>query len=282
MGIIHGMTEAEYHTRPELSSTGARLLLDSTAKFRYRQTHPGPQKDAFDLGTAVHAKVLGVDERVIEYPAEHLTPAGNASTKKETIEWVQEQRAKGLVVISASQAALVDGMAEAVLAHPTARAILEQPGNQRELSMFATDPDTGVDMRARLDLDGKRTSADLKTARDASPKGFARAAADHGYDTQQGWYQDVREQVTGDRGRFQFIVVETLPPHLVAVYELDYTFEDMGKIKSAAARTIYRECVDTNTWPGYAPNVKQLQPPQYAIYDYMDAFEAEEPMKVSQ
>lgn len=280
MGIIEGLSEAEYHAHPALSSTGARLLLDSPARFRYRQTHPGPQKDAFDLGTAVHAKVLGVDERVIEYPEEHLTPSGNASTKKETIAWVEEQRANGLVVISRTQAQLADDMAEAVLAHPTARALLEQPGIKREASMFARDPDTGVEMRARLDFDA-RISGDLKTARDASPKGFARAAAEHGYDTQQGWYQDVRELVNGKRGKFQFIVAETLPPHLVAVYELDYTFADMGKVKAAAARTIYRECVDTNTWPGYPPNVQQLQPPQYAIYDYMDAFEAEEPMKVT-
>ena len=277
-GIIYDLPEAEYHAHSALSSTGARLLLKTPAEFHYAQSHPQEHKDAFDLGTAVHTQVLGTGANVITYPPEHLTPAGNASTKAATVEWVEEQRANGLVVISAAQAAHVDGMVEAVLAHPKARALLEQKGNHREVSMFATDPETDVEMRARFDLHSE-ISGDLKTARDASPKGFARAVAQHGYDVQQGWYQDVREIITGSRGKFRFIVVETLPPYLVAVYPLDYTFEDMGKVKALAARILYRQCMDMGVWPGYADDERPLQPPQYAIYDYMDEFEADEPMK---
>ena len=57
MTIITDMPEEEYHRRPELSSTGARLLLESPAKFAYAQTHPQPHKQAFDVGHAVHARV---------------------------------------------------------------------------------------------------------------------------------------------------------------------------------------------------------------------------------
>lgn len=278
-GIVENLPEIQYHAHPALSSTGARHLLDSPARFHYAQTHPQEHKDAFDLGTAVHTKVLGTGSNVIEYPPEHLTPAGNASTKAATVEWVESQRALGLVVISAVQARHVDGMAEAVLAHPEARSLLEQKGNRREVSMFAKCPDTDVEMRARFDLEAD-ISGDLKSARDASPKGFARAVAQHGYEVQQGWYQDVRELITGDRGKFRFIVVETLPPYLVAVYELDYNFEDMGKTKALAARNIYRQCVDAGRWPGYSDDVLTLQPPQFAVYDYLEEFENDEPMKV--
>lgn len=278
-GIYADVPEATYHSLPSLSSTGARQILDSPARFHYAQSHAQEHKDAFDLGTAVHTKVLGTASNVIEYPPEHLTPAGNASTKAATVAWVDAQRATGLVVISAAQARHVDGMAEAVLAHPAARSLLEQKGNQREVSMFATCPDTDVEMRARFDLHAD-TSGDLKSARDASPKGFARAVTQHGYEVQQGWYQDVREIITGDRGKFRFIVVEVAPPYLVGVYELDYNFEDMGKVKSLAARNTYRQCVDVGRWPGYSDDVQTLQPPQFAIYDYLEEFEDDEPMKV--
>ena len=276
-GIVHGLDEAEYHARPELSSTGARQLLDSPARFHYAQSHPEPQKDAFDLGSATHAKVLGTGSKVITYPPEHLTPSGNASTKAATVEWVTEQRANGLVVISAAQARHVEGMSEAVLAHPEARALLEQDGNDREVSMFAKDPETEVEMRARFDLYAD-IAGDLKSARDASPKGFERAIRQHGYDVQQGWYQDVRELITGERGQFRFIAVESFPPYLVAVYKLDYSYEDMGKVKALAARMTYRQCLDEHTWPGYDLGVKEIQPSQSAIYDYMDEFENDEPI----
>lgn len=278
-GIVEGLPENEYHAHPALSSTGARQLLGSPARFHYAQTHPQEQKDAFDLGHAVHKKVLGAGANVIEYPPEHLTPSGNASTKAATVEWVELQRANGLVVISAAQAAHVAGMTEAVLAHPKARELLEQKGNRREVSMFATCPDTDVEMRARFDLYAD-ISGDLKSARDASPKGFAKAIAQHGYHVQKAWYQDVRELITGDRGRFRFIAVESAPPYLVGVYDADYNFEDMGKTKALAARNIYRQCVDANTWPGYSEDVLTLQPPQFAVYDYLEEFENDEPMKV--
>lgn len=278
-GIVHNLPEGEYHAHAALSSTGARKILESPARFNFWRSHPQEHKDVFDIGTAVHTKVLGAGSHIIEYPSEHLTPSGSASTKAATIEWVEYQRANGFVVISAAQARHVDGMAEAVLAHPVARTLLEQNGNRREVSMFATDPASGVEMRARFDLDAD-ISADLKTARDASPKGFARAVTQHSYEVQQGWYQDVRELITGSRGKFQFIVAESTAPYLVGVYELDYTFEDMGKVKALAARHIYRQCVDAFVWPGYSDTVTTLQPPQYAIYDYMDKFENDEPMNV--
>jgi len=278
-GIVPDLDEAIYHAHPSLSSTGARQLLDSPAKFRWAQTHPKPPKQAFDLGSAAHTKILGAGSGVIAYPAEHITAGGNVSTKAATVAWAAEQRQAGLIPVSPHEIDAVDAMAESVLAHPVARRLLEQKDNQREVSMFATCPDTGVEMRARFDLHAA-DSGDLKSARDASPKGFAKAVAQHGYNVQQGWYQDVREIITGERGTFTFIVVESTAPYLVGVYQLDYSFEDMGKVKALAARNIYQQCLEHDVWPGYSSDTQTLQAPQYAIYDYMDEFEADEPMKV--
>ncbi len=76
--IVHDMPEEEYHRRPELSSTGARLLLDSPAKYAYAQTHPQPHKQAFDVGHAVHARVLGVGSPAVDVPpgVNYGNPAG--------------------------------------------------------------------------------------------------------------------------------------------------------------------------------------------------------------
>src|SRR5690606_11916220 len=111
MSIIHGMPDAEYHTRPELSSTGARLLLDSPAKFKYRMDHPQPGKRDYDIGHAAHAKILGVGSGTIGYPEEHITPSGNVSTKAATVAWAEEQRALGLVPVSPWDVAKVNAMA---------------------------------------------------------------------------------------------------------------------------------------------------------------------------
>jgi exodeoxyribonuclease VIII len=262
-GIIPNLPEAEYHARPELSSTGARLLLESPARFHYRQTHPEPPKDSYSLGTAVHTKILGTGANVITYPDEHLTPSGAVSTKAATVAWADEQRANGFVVIGTAQAAQVDGMSEAVLAHPEARHVLETVVG-REVSIV-TEID-GVAVRARFDIYDGTNAADLKSARDASPKGFNTAVGRYGYHIQDRFYGEAHTAVTGtELNPFKFLVVENVAPFLVGVYDLDFMWEDLAKERTAKARELYRRCVETGEWPGFP--TATLTPPTWAIYE---------------
>lgn len=262
-GIVPVLEESVYHAHPALSSTGARMLLDSPARFHYNQTHPRAGKDAWDLGTAVHTKVLGVGHNVTTYPPEHLTPSGNASTKAATVAWVEEQRANGLVVVPEAQFRLVDGMSEAVLAHREGRAVLEATTG-REVSLFAEVD--GVAMRARFDIYGDNKGADLKTTRDVSPKGFNREVGSYGYHIQDRWYADTHEAITGtELDWFKFVAVENKAPYLVAVYDLDFMWEDLAKQQTVRARELYRRCIETNTWPGYASAT--LTPPTWAVFE---------------
>lgn len=269
-GIVHGLDETTYHAHPALSSTGARLLLDSPAKYRWAQTNLQEPKAAWDIGTATHTKVLGTGSRAIAYPPEHLTPSGNVSTKAATVEWAKKQRKAGFTPVSPDQMGEVDAMAEAVLAHPKARALLEQPGNP-EVSVFGTDPDTGVNMRARFDYLPDFTvknpvAVDLKTARSASPDGFARAVAEHRYDIQEQFYLHLYAIVTGDFTiPFNFVVVENTAPFLVGVYPLSEEFADMGRRKVRQALETYAACTAADLWPGY-PESDPLQPPSWLMF----------------
>lgn len=249
-GIYRNLSDAEYHARPELSSTGVRRILDSPARFQWEREH-GVESRAFDVGHGAHGKILGVGSPVVGYPDEHLTPSGNPSTKATTVAWVNEQRAAGLVPIARGDAELIDAMAEAVLSHPAARRILELPGDP-EVSVFATDPDTGVPCRARFDRLSAGLAVDVKTtAGSASQHWFGREAARYGYPVQEAHYVDVLEWVTGVRVPMAFIVVEKRPPHLVAVHYFDDITRLTGSELAAKARRVYAECTATGTWPGY-------------------------------
>lgn len=271
-GIVEALDESIYHAHPALSSTGARKLLDSPARFRYYQDHPQPHKDAFDLGTSVHTKVLGTGDCAIAYPEEHLTKSGNISTAKATVEWAEEQRSNGRVPISPADMARVDAMTESVLSHPEAKILFEQPGSS-EVSVFATDPVSGVDVRARFDFLPNFTGldpwcVDLKTtAKSAAPDDFLKTVANFGYHTQQEWYLNALAIVTGEFfDRMKFVVVETFAPYLVAVHRLSEEFAQIGSEKGKRARAKFAECTATGVWPGYEPG-DPLQPPMWAIYE---------------
>lgn len=251
-GLVYDMPDAEYHARPELSSTGVKRLLDSPARFRWEQANR-VEKHEFDFGHAVHAKVLGVGLGVVTYPDEHLTPSGNASTKVATVAWEADQRAAGFAPITPTDMSRIDRLVEKVLAHPGARDLLERPG-AAEVSAFATDPETGVNVRARFDRLNETVAVDLKTTRgSASSAGFAREAARFGYPIQEAHYADTHAWATGSDERLPmaFIVVEKQPPHLVAVHYFDEITRMVARDLAAKARATYAECIATDTWPAY-------------------------------
>lgn len=275
-GVVAGVSEADYFAHDSLSSTGARKILESPAKFDYSRRVPRKPKTEFDLGSAVHSKLLGTGYSIVPVPAEYLASNGALSTKAAK-EFVEEVRAYGAIPVKPDIAAEVDAIAEAVLAHPTARALLEQPGI-REASVFSTDPETGVNVRARFDLlpdmvNGRRVGVDLKSGRNASPDGFTKAIADYGYDVQDVWYSDALLWAEGgDETAMVFVVVETEPPYLTAVHQLPTQWLEMGREKARRARRIYAECMESGEWPGYGNKVHLLSPPQWLIYKHEEEF----------
>ena len=263
MTIYEGMSDEAYHSRKELSSTGARRLLDSPARFRWFEDNPQPPKTSFDVGHAAHTKILGTGAEVIEYPEEFLTASGNASTSKAAKEWEALVRTEGLTPIAPQVARQVDGMAEAVLADPDARQILETITGREVTIVNEID---GVPVRARFDIyDGLR-AADLKTTTDASPRAFNRDIGKWGYHVQYAWYSDAHAAETGYQLQsWEFIVVEKTAPHLVGVYDLDHMWREKGHEKAIEARITWKQCVRSNVWPSYGRST--LVAPTWVMYE---------------
>jgi hypothetical protein len=166
-------------------------------------------------------------------------------------------------------------MAEAVLAHPIARALFERDGHA-EVSIF--DEYLGVKRRGRLDYlpNEGGFAVDLKTTMDASKNGFARSMVKFGYHIQRGHYLDILERVTGRELDMRFVAVEKQAPYLVNVHSLNEEFASMGVTEAMQAVDVYRACMESGEWPGYPLEINVLQPPVYAIYDYQDRYESEE------
>lgn len=264
--IVHDMPDEVYHRRPELSSTGARSLLPefkgSPAKFMWERTHPRTSQ-SFDVGHAVHAKVLGTGLQAVAYPEDVLASNGAASTKAAK-DWAQEQRDSGFVPMKAVEVVVINKITEAVLANPDARKVLELP--HRETSIFSTSPE-GVPVRARFDIYGDTKAADLKTTTDASARGFGKHVIEYGYFVQEAWYRDVHRFETGvELESFKFIAVETSGPYQVAVHELDIMYRDIGTTLARTARDTYQRCVETDTWPGVEGEL--LAPPTWMVYQH--------------
>lgn len=266
-GLYPGIPEAEYHRDPvperSLSVSSSKLLLEAggPAKFDWARHHPHQSSAAMDLGTTVHGLVLGTGAEIA------VLDFKDRRTKKYA-EAEEEALAAGQVPMLAKDYAEAQAIAGALLAHPTAGALLE--GIDPEISMFWRDPEFGIWLRGRMDALALSwsmpTIVDVKTSKDASPDGFGKSVADYGYHRQDPHYREGLADCLGcewDEVDFVFCVVETEPPYLVATYRVDPAGVDAGREQNRIAREIYAACTASGTWPGYSEEIEDLELPYY-------------------
>lgn len=258
-GIYDGISNADYHRDPALGSTSLKTLATRTpAHYQHDLTHP-KFSDAFTLGTAAHSLILEGDTSgiVIVEADNWLTKDAKAAKATALAEGKQPLLTKEIEQVWA--------MTHAVMAHPEAWKLFK--GHKAEQSVF-WDED-GLMLKCRPDAWKPGLLIDLKTTRDANPNEFGKTAHEYGYHQSAAHYIDGVKAATGEELPFHFVLVEKTAPYLVSVVELDIEAINLGRQLNDRAKRIYRECLETNTWPGY-PNADLISLPMWAIYQTED------------
>lgn len=163
-------------------------------------------------------------------------------------------------IISAADFERAQAMCDAVLATSTGRSIIARPGRYEQTYIW-TDEDTGVRCKCRVDWDipGDRVFFDLKSAEDASPGGFQKAAYRHGYHRQAASYlSGTRHSAMG------FIVVEKEPPYATSFFEPDAHFLARGLEQWRRGLEVIRDCREARYYPAYSDQFEALSLPSWA------------------
>lgn len=202
------MSNAEYHAHKAISKSKLDAARKS-GRHLYDMLY-GPPRDstaAFDMGTVLHASALpgeNADDIVVRMPA------GMKKTTKEGKAFVDEH--KGKIILNCTDAYVLDQMMLSMRQHPfTSSFVNGELKGKSEQSFFCTDTETGLELKARPDfiLDDFSLIIDLKSTRDASPKGFQLSVANYRYFVQASHYLDCVEMETGTRPQaFLFVAVE--------------------------------------------------------------------------
>lgn len=251
-GLFSDVDEQSYHAdRRTLSHSGAKLILEAPAKFRWEQDHPPEPKPEFDIGSAVHSLVLGAGPELII----HDYDRSKIKEPKRTTAWKvaqAEARATGNILLLPDEYQQVQEMADAVLRHPLAAELFAD--GEPEVTAYGQDPDTGVWLRGRFDWLAGSTIVDLKTSYDADPATFGTKAARLDYAMQDAWYRRLAGLAGHPVDGFVFVLVEKDEPYLVSVCVLDQDAVDWGSRRAARAIEIFRDCTESGIWPGYQPD----------------------------
>lgn len=262
-GLYDDVDEAAYHSgeafgMPTICCSDCKVLAKpgGPALWRWQHDNPEPPRTAFDIGSAVHAFVLGTGPQIVCVPGEWRTK----EAKAEVAEW----REKGVLPLHSADYRAVFGMYRAVTQHPVAASLLAGAPH-REATGLVEGPD--VWRRCRFDAIGPSGVVDLKTCQSADPGQFARKAVDLGYHQQAAWYRDMARELGITDGPFRFVAVEKTPPYLVSVIELDPATEDLGRDRNRRAIDLYRRCLATDEWPGYPSQIATVSAPPWSFRD---------------
>jgi len=258
-GIYDGITNRDYHADPALGSTSLKTLATRTpAHYQHDKAHP-KSSDAFTLGTAAHSLILEeYTEDIVIVDADNWM----AKAAKEAKAYALAEGKQPLLVKEWTQ---VQAMRDAVMAHPVARELFTN--HEAEQSVF-WDED-GLMLKCRPDAWQPGLLVDLKTTLDADPNEFGKTAANFGYHQSAAHYIDGVKAAAGEELPFHFVLVEKTAPYLVSVVELDEEAVNIGRALNDRAKRIYRECMESNTWPGY-PTADPVSLPLWAIYKSED------------
>jgi len=156
-------------------------------------------------------------------------------------------------------------MGRSIMRHPGAAMLLGLPGKAETTHMW-TDATYGLECKCRPDYltDEGTIVVDLKTTRDASPRGFRHSITSFRYHVQAGWYLHGVEQSTGKRpDQFIFICVETTAPYAVAVYAADAEMIERGYQQAMDDLGKLAVCKAADSWPSYSDQIEPISLPAW-------------------
>lgn len=263
-----------YHADPilggSLSSSGARRLLPPScpALFRHEQLHGRKTRRVFEIGHAAHALVLGTGPELVKVEADNWRT-------KAAQEKAAEARARGAVPLLPDEYAEIHAMADALRAHPVARALFDPDYGRAEQSLIWRDGPSGIWRRAMLDWlpdagPGRLIVPDYKTTTCAAPSELSKTVHKWGYHQQHAWYVDGAQALDlGDQdAAFVFVFQEKTAPYLVTVIELDALALRIGRERNRQAIEVYAQCSESGVWPDYSNEVESVPLPVWVERAY--------------
>lgn len=265
--IEPNMSNEAYHAEKEsISNSGLSLMHRSPAHFRYQPSHETTRP--MEIGTAIHTAILEPDLFNETYLLLREVPKRTLSAYKEAIKTHDKDK-----TMTGPETDHIVGMKESVSHCAIAHKLLTSEGNA-EMSIFTTDPITGVKVKARLDwLTTGLDCIDLKKTQDAREHAFANSVARYRYYVQQAFYSDVYFWETGEQLKsFRFLAVEEKLPHAAKLWDLDTEAVNFGRKVYRENLNTYAECLSKDEWPAYDQEHNLLALPAWCAPDVDDDF----------
>ena len=151
-GWYDGISNSDYHNDDSVSKSGLDLIAIDPASYLWRKDAPVDTEKlkALDYGTDFHAYCLEPELFKKKYKVLPVFNRRKDAEKKAEIELMDEWKESGIIPVKSEDMVKLEMMRGSLMAHPTARAIMDMKGVS-ERSFFWEDDETGIKCRCRPD-----------------------------------------------------------------------------------------------------------------------------------
>lgn len=286
-GIRSRVPAAEYFALPGVSITRLKEMRRSPQHYLYRLDHP-KETEPMRLGTAAHTAVLEPERFKRDYAVWDKRSDNGRMRPRNGSEWEafeSEARKWGKEVITMQVCEDAIASAAAVRTNPIAAPYLAYGDPEVTMQWMLGEREC----RGRVDWltqgfeRGEHSLCaakppvivGIKTARDCRRFIFGSGAAKLGYHLQWAFYYDGYRALTGRAPRMVEIVVESAPPHAVAVYTIPDDIIEQGRDEYRALLRRLDECESIGYFPGPQEEEEELTLPSWAYPGEEDLSELE-------
>jgi len=250
--IEEGMSFEDYRKEDAISQSALKNLDRCPAYFEYRKNNP-METPAMRFGRMMHAYILEPEEFEKEYFVIKNTPDGK-KVRRGTKAWKEyEDFAPNREIIFEDDLEKLRGIKDRLMLYRHMPVLLEE--STKELSIFWTDEETGLDCKARIDAywPEKNIVFDLKTTVNCETfyehnKSWC-PFFKYGYHIQAAFYMDAIERAFGTMPKtFRIFASEKTAPYLMKNYDVEGDGElvEKSRIEYKNLLKKYKACLDNN------------------------------------
>lgn len=270
-GIYDNISIQDYHAnRTHVSATQIKLAKKSLSLWRWMQSHPMETKLHLDFGNACELALLDKENfkksvAILQTQAwiakanegrekAYASPKQSSIYQAELAQFERENAGKYIIPDVGPQSfEVIEYMLESCHKDAVIQKLISN--TEYQLSLFWTDPLTGMNLKTRPDICKRKKNVivNVKTTNDGSPAAFSKDLAKYDYPIQA--CVEMRGCIaTGlmdQVDNYFWLVLEKEPPYNATIYEFDksdqqYSYDELDYLLNKMLRA-----KDENLYPGY-------------------------------
>jgi hypothetical protein len=247
-----------YHGSPGISASGLKDIQKCPALYKFKKDNYEPDSEKPEtliVGSAIHTFILEPEK----FKETYIVAPSNDKRKKEWKNFVMniDERDREKPILRKESMDVMLGVKKSLC---TVRDrygtnifqnLIHHPETKRERAIYTIDPNRGILLKAKVDINYKGILFDLKSTKNAQHSLFIKDAANLGYDIQAAFYLKVVSLAKKKAKGFGFIGIEKKPPYLSNSILMERRDITLASFLTEKLLDEYTFCVKNQLWYGY-------------------------------